>query len=240
MRLFLALMLLFATPLRAEDVTVFAAASLKTALDRAAGDWTGETGIRVTLSYAGTPVLARQITQGAPADLFLSANGEWMDFVQEQGLIQAETRVDLLGNTLVLVGPKDAAPVLLPDLPQGRIAMALVDAVPAGIYGKAALTGLGLWDGIAARVVQTDNVRAALALVALGEAPLGVVYASDAMAEPRVTVLATFPPGSHPPIAYPAALTLRAGQAARDFLAWLQTPPAQAIFAEQGFRTMAD
>jgi molybdate transport system substrate-binding protein len=237
-----AIALTLAHPLAADEVVVFAAASLKTALDRVAADFTAATGHQVTLSYAGSNALAAQIIQGAPADIFVSAAVNWMDEVEGAGLVQPGTRLDLLGNALVLIahGP-DAAPVALgPDLPaalgEGPLAMALVDAVPAGQYGKAAFDSLGLWDQVAGIVAQSDNVRAALALVALGEAPFGVVYASDAMAEDGVSVVATFPPDTHPPIVYPAALLTGATDPADlAFYRALSEPAAQAIFAEEGF-----
>ena len=239
---------LLALPLRAAaDVTVFAAASLTTALDRVAAAWTDQTGQRVTLSYAGSSALARQIQQGAPADIFISASTDWMDALAASGDLRADTRRDILGNTLVLIAHgKDARPVTLDatlDLPallgEGRLAMALVDAVPAGIYGKAALTHLGLWDTTAPQVAQADNVRAALAFVARGEAPLGITYATDAAAEDNVTVIATFPADSHPPITYPAALTAQGDSPqALDFLTFLSSDTARAIWQAAGFTTL--
>jgi molybdate transport system substrate-binding protein len=226
-------------------VVVFAAASLKTALDDAAARWTAQTGAPVTTVYAGTASLARQIAQGAPADLFVSANIAWMDALQRDGLIDPASRRDLFRNRLALVAatgaatPTAVAPGL--DLPAmlggGRMAMAFVDAVPAGIYGKTALETLGLWDAVADRVAQTDSVRAALALVARGAAPLGVVYATDAAAEPRVTLVGLFPEVSHPPIVYPAAATPRAGAQARAMLEFLSGPQGRAVFAAHGFLT---
>ncbi len=235
--------------IRAAEVTVFAAASLKNALDEVAAGWQAATGNTVSISYAGSARLARQIEQGAPADLFISANTAWMDHLDAAGLIDRASRRDLLGNRLVLVAHgRDAPPVELAPggdlaawlgdgrLGEGRLAMALVDAVPAGIYGKAALEHLGLWASVADRTAQTDNVRAALALVALGEAPLGIVYATDAVAEDRVTVVATFPADNHPPIVYPVALTVeRENPAAVDLLAWLGSAAARAAFEGQGF-----
>ena len=242
MRLMLALTLILSAQTALADVTVFAAASLKTALDKIAADWTAETGTMVTLSYGGTPALARQIAEGAPADIFLSASKAWMDDLQDRALIQQESRRDLLGNRLILVASGHAAPMTVDatlDLPgllgDGRLAMALVDAVPAGQYGKEALQSLGLWDKVEANVVQSENVRAALHLVALGEAPLGIVYASDAVAEPGVTVIGTFPDDSHRPIVYPAALTLPAGQEAAAFLDHLSSSAAQEVFRTNGF-----
>jgi molybdate transport system substrate-binding protein len=238
----LILALLIPVPAAADEITVYAAASLKTALDQIATDWQTGTGDTVTLVYGGTPAMAKQIAQGAPADIFIAASADWMDYVIDAGLMQADSRRDVLGNALVLVGPAGAAPITLSPatdlaglLGDGKLAMALVDAVPAGQYGKAALTTLGLWDSIAAQVAQSENVRAALALVAQGEAPLGIVYASDAVAEPRVSVVAAFGPGTHPPIVYPAALTADADAAAAAFLDGLGAPEALAVFTANGF-----
>jgi len=214
----------------AERATVFAAASLKSALEEVAAAYEGE----VTLVFAGSSALARQIAAGAPADLFISANVAWMDDLEARGRIVPDSRVDLLGNTLVAVAPRGAAPADPFDVP--RLAMALVDAVPAGIYGKAALRHLGHWERLAPRVVQSDNVRAALAFVALGEVPLGIVYGSDAVAEPGVVVVHRFAAESHPPIVYPAARI--AGGGGAGFLAYLQTPQARAIFEAQGFEVL--
>lgn len=243
MRNLLALLLIcLATPLWAGEITVFAAASMKTALDRLSDGFETATGHRVTRSHAGSSVLARQIQLGAPADVFISANPGWMDALEKGGLIDADSRFDLVGNRLVLVGRVAGEPIeispefdLLTRLGDGRLAMALVKAVPVGIYGKAALERLGLWDTVAPQVAQSDNARTALALVAAGAAPLGLVYATDAMADPRVDVIATFPADSHPPITYPAALTTNAGPEAAAFLAWLQSPEARAILREEGF-----
>ena len=227
-------------------LTVFAAASLKESMDEAASAYQQATGQPVRVSYAGSSALARQIEQGAPADVFVSADLDWMDALESKGLVDARTRTDLLGNTLVLVAPagSTAMPLVLRrglDLrpllgERGRIALALVDSVPAGKYAKAAFTSLGMWDALAPRTAQAENVRAALLLVARGEAPLGVVYGSDAKAEPRVRVLATFPAGSHPPIVYPVA-RLRASRhpQAAAFVRWLQGPAAAAIFRGHGF-----
>ncbi|MGR3794034.1 molybdate ABC transporter substrate-binding protein [Vannielia sp. SX4] len=227
-RVFLAvLMMLGAVTARAESVTVFAAASLKGALDEVVAGWSGE----ARVSYAGSSALARQIAAGAPADVFISANPEWVDWLEAEGV--ALERADLLSNALVLVAAADDPRVGLEALEGGdRVAMALVEAVPAGIYGKAALESLALWEAVAPRVVQADNVRAALALVALGEAPLGIVYATDALAEPGVRVVAEFPAGSHPPITYPVAALSEAGAPLLEFL---QTPEAAEIFARHGF-----
>ena len=239
--------LLLAAPAAAEEVTVFAASSLQTALDRIAADWEAGTGHDVTLSTAGTPALAQQIAQGAPADLFLAASSDWMDELDAQGLLEPGTRRDLLGNTLVLIAHGEAPPIGIDpglDLPAllagGKLAMAFVDSVPAGVYGKQALTSLGLWDAVAPQVAQAENVRAALALVATGEAPLGIVYGSDALAAQAagddVSVLGTFPDDSHAPITYPVALIAgRATPEARAFLDHLASPEARAVFEAQGF-----
>lgn len=229
---------------RAGEVLVFAAASMKTALNAVAAGWQDETGNKALLSYAGSGVLAKQVIAGAPAGVYICANEVWMDAVAAEGLI-AERR-DLLGNALVLIAhDPDTAPLDLGPqtdvaalLAGGKLAMALIDAVPAGQYGKQALTALGLWQSVAPSVAQADNVRAALALVATGEAPLGVVYASDAVAQPAVKTVATFPDDSHEPIRYPAALITGADDTARAFFAALFTPEAAAIFAAQGFTVL--
>ncbi len=226
----------------ARDVVVFAAASLKNVLDDALALYEVETGSTVAVSYAGSSALARQIEQGAPADIFVSANVEWMDFLEDQDLVDPETRRVLAGNRLVVIGPEDHSLEWTLESfqsalgPQGRLAMALVNAVPAGIYGKAALNTLGLWSDLAPSVVQTDNVRAALRLVALGEAELGVVYATDALLDTSVHVLATFNPELHAPVRYPAALVTDSQHPdAAAVLDFLETPAAQAIFAAHGF-----
>lgn len=229
-------------------LTVFAAASLTNAFDEAAALYAKETGTQLRISYAGSSALARQIDRGAPADLFVSANTAWMDWLEGRGRLLPGSRRDLLRNRLVLVAHGEAPEVTLSpdlDLPAlldgGRLAMAFVDAVPAGIYGKAALSSLGLWAKAEPHVAQADNVRAALALVARGEAPLGIVYATDAAAEPEVSVVATFPSGSHPRIVYPAAVPEGAERdRAAALLEWLAGPQAQAVFARHGFAPLAD
>ena len=232
------------TPVLADEVVVFAAASLKTALDQVAAEFQAATGHEVLVSYAGSNALATQIIQGAPADIFISAAVNWMDEVEKAGLVVPGTRADILSNTLVLVAHgKGAGPVAIGPqtdlagmLGGGRLSMAMVDAVPAGQYGKAALERLGLWPTVEGAVAQSENVRAALALVAAGEAPYGIVYASDAVAEDNVTVVATFPADRHPPIVYPAALLTGAADAAdRAFLEALRADGADAAFAAQGF-----
>ena len=197
------------------DILVFAAASLKNALDEAAAQWQRESGKKVVISYAASNTLIKQIEQGAPADMFISADLDWMDYGQQKGLIKPDTRSNLLGNRLVLVAPKDSniSANIQPGfdlaalLKGGRLAMGNVDAVPAGKYGKASLEKLGAWDGVKDKIAQAESVRAALLLVARGEAPLGIVYQTDAAADPTVKIVGTFPENTHPPIIYPIALT---------------------------------
>jgi molybdate transport system substrate-binding protein len=235
---------LVTTAAQAADVTVFAAASLKNALDDAAKLYQTKTGDKVTISYAASPALAKQIEAGAPADIFFSADLDWMDYLEKKNLIDPASRHTLLGNTLVLVAPKDSTVVLpieksFPLLHalglDGKLAMASVDTAPAGKYGKAALTYLGVWDAVAPRVAQAENVRAALAFVAKGEAPLGIVYGTDAKSEPAVRVVGTFPEDSHPNILYPVALLASAKPEARKFLDFLLSPEAAPAFEAQGF-----
>lgn len=232
----------------AEPVTVFAAASLKETVESIAADWKAETGNDVRVSFAGSSALARQIEEGAPADLFISADLKWMDHLDKAGSIKSDTRVNLLGNRIVLVAPKGSTLSikiatgfpLAGLLGDGRLAMANVDAVPAGTYGKAALDNLGVWDAVKDKVAQAENVRAALLLVARGEAPLGIVYETDARVDPSVTILDRFPEDSHKPIVYPAALTAdNANANAAAFLAYLQGARAHAIFTEAGFTVLA-
>lgn len=238
-----------AAPPVEQPVTVFAAASMKEALDEATAAYQSATGQHVRVSYAASSALARQIEQGAPADLFASADLDWMDYLQERNLLDNASRQNLLGNTLVLIAPSTSKATrvtlkpgvdLLPLLGHGRIALGLTASVPAGKYAKAAFTSLGIWPPLEPRAAEAENVRAALMLVARGEAPLGVVYGSDAKAEPRVRVLATFPASSHPPIVYPVA-RLKASRhpQAAALLAWLQGPAAAAIFRRHGF-SLAD
>lgn len=226
-------------------LTVFAAASLKESLDEAAVAYQKASGTPVRVSYAASSALARQIEQGAPADVFFSADLEWMDYLQQRKRVDAGQRRNLLGNTLVLVAP--AASQTKVDLrtpgavaaalgAHGRLALGQTSSVPAGKYARQALTRLAQWDGVQGRLAESESVRAALMLVARGEAPLGIVYGSDAKAEPKVRVVAVFPADSHAPIVYPVA-ALRAGrQPATDaFVRWLATPPARAIFLRHGF-----
>lgn len=230
-----------------DDLTIFAAASLGNALSDISQEWTAETGDQISVSLAGSSVLARQIQNGAPADVFISANVRWMDVLENDGLIDADSRFDLLSNSLVLIayGSKheqvniEHGFDLSGMLGQGKLAMALVDSVPAGIYGRSALENLGVWKSVADKVAQADNVRAALALVATGNAPYGIVYATDAIAEDRVSVVGRFPETSHPPIIYPAAATAGGNSAAAArFLAFLRRENARAAFERQGFEIL--
>lgn len=228
-------------------VTIFAAASLKTALDGVAEQRRQATGRPVAISYAASSALARQIEAGAPADIFLPADLDWMDYLAARGLIAAPGRTNLLGNRLALIGPKGAPSITIEAgmplaklIGDGRLAMADIAAVPAGKYGKAALESLGLWAGVSGKVAQAENVRAALLLVSRGEAPLGIVYRTDAAADPNVTIVGLFPAASHPPIIYPAALTASSRSPdAAAFLADLRGPQARAIFEAQGFTLLA-
>nr|WP_310232447.1 molybdate ABC transporter substrate-binding protein [Luteimonas terrae] len=227
-------------------ITVFAAASLKESMDAAAARYQRDTGQAVRVSYAASSALARQIEQRAPADVFVSADLEWMDWLQARKRIDAASRRVLLGNTLVLVAPARSAAQpfeltrdtdLLPLLgARGRLSLALTASVPAGKYARAAFESLGQWPALQARVAESDSVRSALTLVARGEAPLGVVYASDAHAEPRVKVLATFPADSHPAIVYPVARVAASRHPQADaFVWWLDGEAASAIFRQHGF-----
>ena len=229
----------------AETATVFGAASLKNALDNAGKAFTAQTGIEIKASYAASSALARQIESGAPADLFASADLEWMDYLDKKKLIRAESRVNLLNNRLVVVAPKDAKESEVPFTVEGfvkalgsdgRLATGEVTSVPVGKYAKAGFEKLGLWATIQPRLAQADNVRAALALVSRGEAPLGVVYESDAKSDPGVKVVGVFPADSHPPVVYPFAVTSEAkGDGAARFLDFLKGPAAKPFFEAQGF-----
>jgi molybdate transport system substrate-binding protein len=234
------------SPASAEEkgLTVFAAASMKNALDDVDAAYTSRTGIKVTASYAASSVLARQIDQGAPADIFLSADTDWMDYAGRQKTIESETRTNLLGNSLVLVAPTDSAVEKVAIEPgfdlaklagQGRIATGDVSSVPVGKYAKAALQKLGAWNAAATKFAMAESVRAALTLVARGEAALGIVYATDARVEPGVKVVGTFPADSHPPIIYPVAATTSAGPRAANYLAFLHSQAAKTIFEKYGF-----
>ena len=229
------------------DVVVFAAASLKNALDDVAAQWGKESGKRAAIAYAGSPQLARQIEQGAPADLFVSADLDWMDYLERRGLILKATRTNLLGNRIVLVAPSDSRIEsriepgfgLAALLGTGRLAIADPNAVPAGKYGKASLQALGVWDAVKNRLAQAENARAALLLVSRGEVPLGVVFSTDAQADPNVRILGTFPESTHPPIVYPAAVV--AGKTSPDasvLLAYLSSPSSRPLFEKHGFTVL--
>jgi molybdate transport system substrate-binding protein len=227
-----------------ETVTVFAAASLKNALDEANAAFNTRSPVKIVVSYAASSALMKQIEQGAPADVFISADLEWMDYGSQKELIKDDTRGNLLGNKLVLIAPKDSklADVTIGpgfDLAKlagdGRIATGDVRAVPAGRYAKAALEKLDAWNAVAPKLAMTDNVRTALALVGRGEAPLGIVYETDARVEPNVKIIGVFPADSHPPIVYPAALIKTAKAAALPYLSFLRSQAAKAIFEKYGF-----
>jgi molybdate transport system substrate-binding protein len=231
---------------RAEEraLLVFAAASLKNALHAAAADFTEAANAPVTISHAASPTLAKQIEAGAPADIFISADLDWMDYLDERGLIKADTRLNLVGNTLVLIAPAKASVELAigpgfaiaEKLGDGRLAMANTQAVPAGKYGKAALETLGVWPEVEGRLAEADNVRAALALVSRGEAPLGVVYASDAAADPAVVIIDAFPADTHPKIVYPIAVTATSTHpAAQEFVSFLAGGAGRGHFEKEGF-----
>ena len=235
-------------PAHSEDrpLTVFAAASLKDALDDVAASYVKDKPL-VTVSYAGSSALAKQIENAAPADLFISADLDWMDYLQKKSLIKADSVTQLLGNDLVLIAPADSnmtftlAPGvdLVQALGGGKLAMADVSAVPAGKYGKEALLALGVWNAVAPQVVQAENVRAALKLVALKEAALGVVYGSDAKAEKAVKFISVFPDNSHKPIIYPAGIIAASTHPdAQAFLDFLKSSTARDIFADHGFKPL--
>jgi molybdate transport system substrate-binding protein len=221
-----------------EPLLVFAAASLRNALDEVNDGFRAETGARANASYAASSTLARQIEAGAPAQLFISADLEWMDYVEHKGLLRPGTRRDLLGNRLVWIVPAGAT---VPARPldalgtSGRLSLADPQYVPAGKYAKTALERLGAWPSVAKRIAAAENVRAALALVARGEAPLGIVYQTDAASEPKVRVAAVIDANLHAPIVYPAALLRSAGPRAEAYLAFLSGPQARAIFEKYGF-----
>ncbi|HEX2842327.1 molybdate ABC transporter substrate-binding protein [Hyphomicrobium sp.] len=230
-----------------KPVVVFAAASLKNALDTVSKEWEAKTGNKTTLSFAASSAIAKQIESGAPADLFISADLKWMDWLTERKLIDAASRKTLLGNTLVLVAPKDSKVqlkiekgfALAAALGDGRLAMGDPKSVPAGTYGQAALTDLGVWDQVSSKVAGAENVRVALAYVARGETPLGIVYGSDAKSEPQVKIVDTFPADSHQPIVYPVAITSSSANAeAKKFLEFLSSPEAVKAFEAEGFTVL--
>ncbi|WP_336080270.1 molybdate ABC transporter substrate-binding protein [Thalassospira sp. CH_XMU1448-2] len=230
----------------AEDITVFAAASLTNAVTAAAKAYEQQSGDRIEISFASSSTLARQIAAGAPADMFISANQKWMDWLSEQDMIEADTRNNMVANGLVVIAPNDSAinaisltkdtdiTALLGN--DDRIAVGDPDHVPAGIYAQQALSYLGQWETLAPRLARADNVRAALALVERGEAPLGIVYRTDAAITQGVKIIGTFPDDSHPPITYPVALIKDAGNDSNaNFLAWLLGDDAGKIFTDYGF-----
>lgn len=229
-------------------ILVFAATSLQTALNAVAAEWQKETGKRATFSFAASSALARQMEQGAPADLFASADLDWMDWATERKLIKPETRRTLLGNTLVLIEPAERPATTLAIAPGFALAEAIGDsrlatgnpqAVPVGRYAQAALTKLGVWERVGPRIAGTENVRQAMALVARGEARFGIVYETDARTEPRVRVVGTFPAESHPAIVYPFAITATSTNPdAAAFLAYLSSPAAIRIFTAEGFSVL--
>jgi molybdate transport system substrate-binding protein len=244
--LFLALIIgvAVAPPASAKDLLVFAAASLKDALDDADAAWRRSGGDGIAVSYAASSALAKQIEAGAPADVFVSADRDWMDYLAQRKLIRPESRADLLGNALVLVAPAgNRATVTITNgfplakmLGDRRLAMADPDSVPAGKYGKASLQALGVWDSVENRIARAENVRAALLFVSRNEAPYGIVYQTDATADPGVAIVGTFPAATHPPIIYPIAITAASGNdAAERYLAFLRSPAARDAFVKQGF-----
>ena len=224
-------------------VIVFAAASLKNALDAISAAWQQESGQSAKISYAASSALAKQLEQDAPAHIFISADLDWMDYVEKKALIDTNSRSNLLGNALVLIAPKDSAAAI--DLKQGadlgklvgngRLAVGNVDSVPAGKYAKAALEKLGLWPQVASKLAQAESVRAALLLVSRSEAALGIVYKTDAASDPNVKIVATFPADSHAPIIYPIALTTKATDVAKSFFSYIKSPKAAPEFEAQGF-----
>jgi molybdate transport system substrate-binding protein len=230
------------------SITVFAAASMKNALDEVDALFTKQSGIKIVASFAASSALMKQIEQGAPADVFLSADIDWMDYGVKHNLIKTDTRQDLLGNRLVLIAPKDSKIGNVTIAPgfdlaalagSGRIATGDVRAVPAGLYAKAALEKLGIWSSVEPKLAMAENVRAALVLVTRGEAPLGIVYETDAKIDPGVKIIGLFPEDSHPPIVYPVAMTKNAKPEAAQYLAFLTTPAAKAVFEHYGFRVLA-
>ncbi|MBO9518328.1 MAG: molybdate ABC transporter substrate-binding protein [Porphyrobacter sp.] len=220
----------------AKGPTVLAAASLQESLEEVAKAWEAQGHPAPVLSFAGSSALARQVEQGAPADLFISADQEWMDYLAGKNLIQPAIRKDLLTNRIVLIAPKGGTVRSLDALGAGKLALADPEAVPAGRYAKASLESLGEWQAVASKVVPAENVRAALALVERGEAQLGIVYATDAKASDRVEVVREFPESSHPPIRYPVALLAQSNNPeGKAFLGFLSSADASKIFASHGF-----
>jgi molybdate transport system substrate-binding protein len=234
---------LVALQAHAQSPIVFAAASLRESLDEVAGAFEAKSGRKLRVSYGASSTLARQVEAGAPAQVFISADAEWVDYLETRNLTQGR-RVDLLTNDLVIIAPAASGTALriAPNfglaaaLGGGRLAMADPANVPAGKYARTALQVLGVWSQVVAKLAPAENVRAALALVAREEAPLGIVYRTDALAEPRVRIVDVFPAGTHPPIVYPLTALRGAGDAAREFVAFAATPAARAIWSRHGFR----
>jgi molybdate transport system substrate-binding protein len=232
-----------------DRLTVFAAASLRNALDDVDAAFTKASGVKVTASYEASSTLAKQIEQGAPADIFISADLRWMDYASERKLIRPDTRVNLLGNRLVVIAPTDSRLDKIEiakgfDIAKlagpGRIAVADVKAVPAGLYAKAALEKLGAWTAAEPKLAMGLNVRATLAFVARGETPIGIVYETDARIEPKVKIVGVFPDDSYPAVTYPAAVTTASKSgAAAPYLAFLRSGTAKAIFEKYGFSFLA-
>ena len=226
-----------------KTITVFGAASLTNVLQDLGDAFTKETSVAVKFSFAASSALARQIESGAPADVFFSADLEWMDYLQSRNLIQPQTRHDVVGNRLVLIAPVDSRIALKiePNFPlvgalgNMRLATGDPDSVPVGRYARSALTNLGIWEQIADRLIRADSVRSALAFVDRGEAPLGIVYETDARIDKNVRVVDVFPVNSHPPIVYPIALTTHAQPAAGQFMAFVRGPAGDAAFKAYGF-----
>lgn len=228
----------------AEKITVFAAASMKNALDSANAAYTALSGKQITVSYAASSALAKQIEGGAPADIFISADTDWMAYLGDKNLLKPDTQINLLGNQIVLVAPRDKAKPLEIKagmdlaglLGDGRLAMGQVDSVPAGKYGKAALEKLGIWPSVEGKVAGAESVRAALALVSRGEAPYGIVYQTDAASDPGVAIVGTFPADSHPPIVYPLAITASSKNKNVDaYYDFLKSSKAEPFFEQEGF-----
>lgn len=233
-----------ASPANAEDITVFAAASLTNAMQNLGKAYEAKTGTGVKFSFASSSAIAKQIESGAPADLFISADTEWMDYLQQRGLIDVATRKDILSNRLVLIAPADST-IQLKIAPGFALAQALgkggrlstgdPDFVPVGRYARSALTNLGVWNDVADRLLRAENVRSAMAFVSRGEAPLGIVYLSDVGVDKKVRIVDTFPTSSHLPIVYPAAVVKGAKAGAADFYAFILTPESRAVFEKYGF-----
>lgn len=245
LRLALALLLLaFATPAPAQEIRVLAAASLANVLDVLCKAWGAKGEPKCVAVYAASSALARQIENGAPGDVFISADEPWMKHVVDKKALKPETQRALATNVLAIIAPADSKVTLTPAanfpilaaLGDGRLSLADPDAVPAGRYAKAALAHYGVWEQVAGRIARAENVRDALAFVARGVAPLGIVYATDAQVEPKVRIVARFPEGSHPPVVYPMAVTANArSPRAQAFLDFLVSPASQAVLAEAGF-----